>query len=440
MQILEEAMACWEAGRQFRKNRTRCKDFTFGRQWNEVITIGGTMMTESEYLYREGHIPLTNNLIHRIVRNITGLFRQRFNQLSGVNDEGKTEGDDAIMMEELYARSFEEFLISGMAVHKKWIGVRDGKAGVWTDMVSQNSFFYNLESRDFRGCDLEMVGEIHEIGFAEWCREMVDSRAGWERAKDIFSGRRHVKVVEVWRRERRPRYLVHIPQAGSIKMVEEGEYRRNTHLQSFPSKWMLHDVWRYYFIAEDGSVLAEGDSPYVHGSHPYVMRGYPFLDGEIHSLVADLIDQQKYTNRLITVYDWIMRSSAKGVLLVPETAIDPDERENVAEQWGRFDGVIVYRPKAGVPEPRQVNADCSNPAISELLEIQLKMLEDISGVNGALRGNLSSNSMSGTLFSQQTENALASLQDIFSSFASFMAECRRMDRALRRQTSSLNNK
>ncbi len=50
------------------------------------------------------------------------------------------------------------------------------------------------------------------------------------------------------------------------------------------------------------------------------------------------------------------------------------------------------------------------------------MLEDVSGVNGALQGNLANNSISGTLYNQQTQNALISLSDLLDTFASFISE------------------
>ena len=79
--------------------------------------------------------------------------------------------------------------------------------------------------------------------------------------------------------------------------------------------------WHYHFITPDGQVIREGASPYSHGGHPYVFKAYPFIDGEIHSFVSDIIDQQKVTNRLISMYDWILRASAKGVLLFPEESL-----------------------------------------------------------------------------------------------------------------------
>lgn len=181
-------------------------------------------------------------------------------------------------------------------------------------------------------------------------------------------------------------------------------------------------MWRYYFFTDDGKVLLSGNSPYPLGGHPYVIKCYPFLDGEIQSFVGDLIDQQKYTNRLITLYDWVIRASAKGVLLLPEGAVDPGDMKAVADQWGRFNGVIVYKADPLRPEPRQINSNLSNLGISELLEIQLKMMEDVSGVNGILQGNTNGGNVSGALYNSQTTNAMYSLSDLLETYKGFIKE------------------
>ena len=121
------------------------------------------------------------------------------------------------------------------------------------------------------------------------------------------------------------------------------------------------------------------------------------------------------------MYDWILRASAKGVLLFPEGALpDGVDINDIAEEWSRFNGIIVYRPKAGMPLPQQVNSNSANHGITELLNIQMKMMEDISGVNGALQGKLENGSVSGTLYSQQTENSMTALADLLKSFDSFI--------------------
>lgn len=145
--------------------------------------------------------------------------------------------------------------------------------------------------------------------------------------------------------------------------------------------------------------------------------------------------QHDYTNRLVTLYDWVIRASAKGVLLVPEGAVEPENLRAMADQWGRFNGVIVYKSRPENPEPKQINGNMSNLGISELLEIQLKMMEDVSGVNGILQGNTSGGNVSGQLYDSQTTNALYSLSDLMETFKSFIFENAWLDQCLLQQKS-----
>ena len=438
--MLSEAKNAWEALAPFRKNRDRCRDYTFGRQWNDIINVDGKFMTEYDYILREGNIPLKNNLIRRIVRNVLGVFRKELPAMMKGYDGELAEISRLNSLPELLGRTMEEFLISGMAVHRKSFGLRNGRSGVFTDIVSPASFFFNTSARDIRGWDINLAGQIHDVSFHDWCAAFVKDKASYDRARSFFKDKTStVRVTEIWRREFRPRMLVHDRRRAILRKIdlpasEDNPDAAKTLRPEAPVN--IEHLWRYYFLTEEGEVLAEGDSPYRHGSHPYVVKCYPYLDGEIQSFVGDMIDQQRYANRLITLYDWVMRASAKGVLLLPEGAVAPDNLQAVADQWSRFNGVIVYKARPGIPDPHQVNAANANMGISELLDIQLKMLEDVSGVNGVLQGNLSSNSVSGTLFNQQTENARTSLSDILDTFRSFIEAGCEKDLALLNQTSS----
>lgn len=416
--LLREALSCWEALGAFRKDRTRNKNYTFGRQWGDYITVGGRRMTEYEYIVSEGNIPLKNNLIRRIVRNVLGVFRRQLGEKMDAWDEARRELAARNSLYELFSRTMEEFLISGMAVCRRHSGSCPATEGLRIDYVNPDCFFFDQTAHDVRGWDTDLVGQLHDVAFGEFCDAFVTDNADYECARRMFRHKPRMRMVELWRRERRPRRMVHDAASSRVVMMEESVWKRHPELHRLPSRWMLADVWRYYFIDMEGRIWQEGDAP--GGRHPYAYKCYPFLDGEIHSFVADMIDQQRYANRLITLYDWVMRASAKGVLLLPEGAVDPDCLEEVADQWSRFNGVIVYKPRAGSPDPRQVTGNTSNLGICELLDIQLKMLEDVSGVTGALQGNLSNNSVSGTLYNQQTQNALTSLSDLLDSFSSFI--------------------
>lgn len=406
--LLSLASLCRNAAADFRNERRRNKDYTFGRQWNDTVVSDGVTMSEEEYIYSQGNIPLKNNLIRRLVRNVLGLFRARLREEMQSWTEEDLRLAETNRMTTLYARTMEEFLISGMAIHRKWIGRRNGVHGIWTDMVSPDAFFFDPAARDVRGSDLSVVGQIHEISSDRLAAAFSSSPEEYEILMERYKDYAKIRVFEIWH-------------------SEESLKRTGKH-------WQPEPVWHYAFVTESGEILSRGISPYIHRKHPFIFIAYPFLDGEIHSFVSDLIDQQRYTNRLITLYDWVIRASAKGVLLFPYDAIpDKGDIQEIADQWSRFNGVIVYKPKAGQPLPQQVSGNTMNIGIGELLDIQMRMMEDVSGVSGALQGRMESKSMSGTLYSQQTENSITSLRDILETFDGFISDSLTMERSLAEQ-------
>jgi hypothetical protein len=186
--------------------------------------------------------------------------------------------------------------------------------------------------------------------------------------------------------------------------------------------WFVDNYWYFYYLSPFGDILMEGETPYEHGSHPYVFKAYPFVDGEIHSFVADVIDQQRYANRLITLYDWVIRSSAKGVLLVPDDCLGETRIEDFAESWTQVNGVIVYKPSKSGRVPEQIAANSTNIGIGELLNIQLRFFEEISGISSALQGKAGFSGESAAHYNMQTQNATTTLLDLLESFSSFIVD------------------
>jgi hypothetical protein len=72
--------------------------------------------------------------------------------------------------------------------------------------------------------------------------------------------------------------------------------------------------------------------------------------------------------------------------------------------------------------PTQIANNSTNIGIQELLNLQLKFFEDISGVNGALQGKPGYSGMSAALYSQQTQNSTTSLLDLLESFNQFICD------------------
>lgn len=152
-EILMEAQYYWNQMDYFRKDRERNKRYTYGNQWDDMITVDGETMTEEEYIKKQGNVPLKNNLIRRLVRNVLGVYRSQSKEPTCTardRDEQKlSETMSTILqcnmqlnrMNEVNARTMEEFLISGFIVHRKSFGWRNGKEDCWTDYVQPNNFF-----------------------------------------------------------------------------------------------------------------------------------------------------------------------------------------------------------------------------------------------------------------------------------------------------------
>lgn len=478
--VLMEAQHYWNQMDDFRHDRERNKRYTYGFQWDDVICVDGKKMSEEDYIKAQGNVPLKNNLIRRLVRNVLGVYRSQLKEPTCTardRDEQKLgETMSTILqcnmqlnrMNEVNARSMEEFLISGFIVHRKSYGWRNGKEDCWTDYVQPNNFFIDNNMRDFRGWDVTCLGEIHDVSFGQLCEQFAHTPQEYRRLKEIYkwAARREYiasyaerfgysrlenydflltsepgrcRVIEVWRKEQKPRYRCHDYQNGDIFKIEVSDYEEQVanvnrermqmakeagmpedEVPLIKATWFVDDYWYFYYLSPFGDILKEGETPFEHGSHPYVFKAYPFIDGEIHSFVADVIDQQRYTNRLITLYDWIMRASAKGVLLMPEDCLpDGVSMEDIAESWAEFNGIIVYKPSQSRQVPQQVANNSTNIGITELLNLQLKFFEDISGVNGALQGKPGFSGQSAAMYNQQVQNSTMALLDMLECFSQF---------------------
>lgn len=75
LRLLACAKECWDFLKDFRRERERCKNFTYGDQWNDFIEDRGVRMRERDYIVSQGNMPLKNNLIRRLVRNVLGVYR-----------------------------------------------------------------------------------------------------------------------------------------------------------------------------------------------------------------------------------------------------------------------------------------------------------------------------------------------------------------------------
>lgn len=380
---------------------------------------------------------------------------------------------------ELDARLFEEFLVSGLVAQKETYEMVNKRNECRSSNVDLNRLFMEGGMRDPRMDDIELVGELHDLSFGQLASTFAKSDADLKRLDYIYKNARNrdfmesyiytfnrnderdlaffvpydmtmCRVIEVWTKEQRKSLWCHDYLTGdayidsfanleAIKAenalrVEENKYidaEGNLQLQVpedrlplIEYEYIIENYWYYRFLSPFGDVIAEGETPYAHGEHPYTIKAYPYLDGEIHPFVADVIDQQRYINHYIILNDFIVKSSSKGTLIVDEASIPNDMAiEDIADEWTKYNGVIKLRLKDGAKVPQQMVNQSRVAGLQDMITLQMQLMDDVSGVHGALQGKNASSGTSGILYEQQANNASTSIIDILETFSSFLSSC-----------------
>lgn len=474
----------------FRQRRERNRNYYRGKQWGDKVEDpenAGEYITEEELIVRQGKVPLKNNQIRNLVRNMIGQYRSNKTKpviiardrekasLSEMMTNALQAAQQINEVKELDVRNYEEFLLSGGAAGK--IGFQYWRDRNIEDLkytnVNMNRIFFNTDIEDPRMTDLNLIGEILDIDmddligafsrteeeeqqirnwYSHTNSDYVTTTKGLSSQKiDSLSfisdmNPHKCRVIEVWQLRGEWRLQIHDYLDASYEMLggtkaELRETKKNItelnqmRIQKAAESGVPEDevplidyqdkferFWYVKYLTPYGHTLYEGETPYEHREHPFVMALYPMVDGEVWGFVEDIIDQQKYINRMIIMIDFIMGASAKGVLLVPEDAIPDDMTEDdFASEWSKFNGVIKFKAKPGVALPQQISANSSNIGVHEMLSLQMRMLQEISGVSGAIQGHTAKSGTPSSLYAQEAQNASISTMDIMETFNSFRA-------------------
>lgn len=413
-QLVESAHNEWERATKMRALRKRCKNYAYGDQWSDIVTDSmGNNVREGDLLARSGRQPLTNNLIGRLIKTVVGRYRNLTSE-SGRYSKEDNSVDVRNDLAELDSRMLGDFLISGCAVQRVVYETRPlGGAGVWVDNVNVNNFFTN-DFRDPRGLDIEMAGMLHDMSMHEVLARFGNNdrrRMEWLRGLygtidplmcsiagddiDFYTARNgRCRVIEIW----------------TLEAIETTVRRRPN----------IDFKWRCRWLTPGGDLLTTYMSQT--GSHPFVIKYYPLIDGEVHPFIEDVIDQQRYINRLIVLIDRMMGASAKGVLLFPvDQKVPGFTWEDVCRRWSAADGVIPIVGRS-TTLPQQVTGSGADAGAHKLLELELKLFEDVSGVGDALLGRTDSGNVGSALYESQITNSTIALADIFETFNSFTAQ------------------
>lgn len=440
-----------------------------------------SFIKEEDFLKQDGRIPFKQNIIAQLVNNVIGQYRKnptKSNVMARAREKQKVSEmlSNALqyalnlnMANELDAANLREFLISGFCAGKityEWNSEKQ-MPDVCIRNRNSNTMFFNTPISDPRiEPELNLIGEFYDMPIEDVVSAFSRNKADEERIRSLYAGRKDgedsgsyqqgltteyadnlsflmssdptkCRVYEIWTFEKEWVTYVHDYLNGSytrtyyteaqikemnmqrvVKAAEEGIPAEEVALLAYDRKY--EGTWRVHYLTPEGNCLKEMDTPYAHLSHPYVLTLHPLVDGKAYGLVTNIIDQQRYINRLISLIDAVIGASAKNLLMVPEECIPEGmDLQTFMEEWTKVSGVILYKAKDGVAMPSVISANTVNTDANSILQLQMQLINQISGINEAMQGQAPKSGTPASLYAQQAENSSINIADIMATFGAF---------------------
>lgn len=486
LQLLQRFETLWNNFAQFREQRARTVEFTYGDQLSDLIEVNGEVMTEREYIAKQGNVALQSNQIATKVKTIAGLLVKERNEPVCLARDRKEQQYAEVLTTALhanYAKNKMNLLYDlGMrdCLAGGWTLIREGygydpqhgtREDSWSYYVNPNYIAIDSAMKDPRMWDVSFIGEMHDLPFAEVLSRFAKSEHDYALLRDIYTNEAYefagndiddalkrnditrldfrtpadrtlCRVYEIWTKETKPRLWVHDTSKGTLIKVDADDTKarqwindtnegrklmaQQTGWKSIPlieTKFFMDTYWYCRFLAPDGSILWEGESNYPDRMHPYSMCVTPFVDGRIVSEIADAIDHNIGINRALILGDWALRAQVKGVTMVPK-ALVPDDMSygEFASQWTSMDGLVFYEPKPGVPQPTVFHGSAVNFDASRLVQMYKSLMDDSINVSGALQGQTPHSGTSAAMYAQMTANSSTPIASLMERFHSFMED------------------
>lgn len=481
--LLSRCQNDWDTMSQLRRDNERNERYKNGDQWSDLILDPdkkNEYVREDVLISRGGKTPLKNNFLQQYVRNVHGQVLGNPSQPVVI---ARSEDDvnysemltntvqaclDLNETTTLGVNAVEAFLSCGHIVgkvryaHWNTKNRTDGKV----DIVDINRVFWNQDSEDPRWTDIRRIGEIHDMTLDELVMNYAHSRSDekilrelyteWDSkveelgqtAKKTLEGMQFYfgnnfgkcRVYEVWEKRGRWVTYTHDYLTGEESYVENAkdsdfeainaERTMQVVMAGLPpeeAKLIYHkDIYEQYwyvtYLTPQGYSIREMETPYDHQEHPYIIGSMPKINGVVKPVFNDLIDMQRQINRLITMLDFIIGTSAKGLLMIPEECLGDYTLKDFKDEYVKTNGVILISKSAGDKLPKQLSVNATNVGAWEFLNFYLQQITQISGLSGAIQGQIAGKGKSGVLYAQEAQNSQINFTLLFDCYNKFMSK------------------
>jgi len=429
----------------------------------------GETISLDEFIRSQNMIPIKQNMIRQHIKNLIGQYiendfksivtarnreDQQISEMMSKTLEAALSANDIKMLDQSV---IEEFFISGAFGWKTYYGWHEhrNQDDLKVDPLHPARMFFNTGITDIRLKEIDFIGEIHDVSIDEVISKFASNEAdrqiikqwyGFDKTKNrrtAYTTRSQdssiiddldfrttfdvnmCRVIEIWEKVNMKVMIVEDPMEGrawqsdmtyeeldeiNSQRVQAGLAQgvpiKNIPLLNYEERY--ENVWHFWFLTDRGDILMHGETPYEHEQSPYTLGLYPLVDGNIWGFAYDILDQQIQINRLLTALDKIVGTSSKGALLLPEqTRAKGWTNEDYANEISKSDGVIPYNVDKNNPnaKPEELAAKNINIGAIELLQTQMNLLEQISGVTQAIQGQKASSGTPLGMYQLQASNA-----------------------------------
>lgn len=483
LQLLTRAENAWQALYDLRKRRERNINYCFIDQWSDwVYDEKGKLVRESSRIAkRTGGVALQNNHLIKIVHSLSGLYSKQSTEpvcfaRSPNCDEKADVMTNALqanwqnnMMPDILVSEMEEMLYGGMSVvMEEWTTI-NGVEDAYTFVIEPSHFYFESAGIDPLHRDVELIGHFEDYSLGALAARFARSKYDYKQLEYIYapyiarqqsilpngqqtdklkdpywdvSDRDMCRVYHVWTKEHKRRYrckdimdfdqplyriepeqlpLVTAENEARLAQAEAaGMAREDVPLIEYTP--VFDTYWHYQALAPGGLILEEYDSPYEHGSHPYTFKIYEYINGDVIPYMSPVIDQQRYINRLVTLFDIVIQASAKGITMIPKSCVpdsmSEDEFARSIRETGNF---IFYDDKEGrsMNKPEVVVSNTNMTGITDMLQLQLGFIPDITSVSEALQGKTAKSGTSASRYALESQNSTTSVSALLLKFGSF---------------------
>lgn len=483
LQLLTRAENAWQALYDLRKRRERNINYCFIDQWSDwVYDEKGKLVRESSRIAkRTGGVALQNNHLIKIVHSLSGLYSKQSTEpvcfaRSPNCDEKADVMTNALqanwqnnMMPDILVSEMEEMLYGGMSVvMEEWTTI-NGVEDAYTFVIEPSHFYFESAGIDPLHRDVELIGHFEDYSLGALAARFARSKYDYKQLEHIYapyiarqqsilpngqqtdklkdpywdvSDRDMCRVYHVWTKEHKLRYrckdimdfdqplyriepeqLPFVTAENEARLAQAeaaGMAREDVPLIEYSP--VFDTYWHYQALAPGGLILEEYDSPYEHGSHPYTFKIYEYINGDVIPYMSPVIDQQRYINRLVTLFDIVIQASAKGITMIPKSCVPNNMTEaEFARSIRETGNFIFYDDKDGrsMNKPEVVVSNTNMTGITDMLQLQLGFIPDITSVSEALQGKTAKSGTSASRYALESQNSTTSVSALLLKFGSF---------------------